>query len=161
MTNKEAVLDYIEKHINLHTNGLHGISHWQRVEKFGEFLAKMSGADPEVLELFAYTHDLGRLRDDEDPEHGLRSAKIVEDLYKKGIIKISYKQYQQLVYACANHMITFASSSDVTIQACWDADRLDLWRANIEPNPEFLYTESAKQSATIIWAKSLLSDLSF
>ncbi len=161
MTNKEAVLDYINNHLELHTNGLHGFSHWERVERLGEFISSTNDADQEVLKLFAYTHDLGRLNDGTDPEHGLRSAKIVEDLYKRRIIKLTPEQYQKLFYACANHMVTLAHSNDVTIQACWDADRLDLWRADIEPDPQYLYTEVAKKSATIIWAKSLLTGLSF
>ena len=58
-------------------------------------------------------------------------------------------------------MITLAHSNDITIQSCWDSDRLDLWRAGIEPDPKYLYTETAKELKTISWAKSLLNGLDF
>jgi len=161
MRNKEAILDYINSHTNVYVDGLHGLSHWERVEKIGEFLTQLNGADFEVVKIFAYTHDLGRLNDGDDPEHGLRSAKIVEDLYNQQLIIISPEQYQKLIYACSNHAITLALSDDLTIQTCWDADRLDLWRAGIEPNLKFLYTSDAKKSETIIWAKNLSLGLSF
>ena len=41
---------------------------------------------------------------------------------------------------------------DVTIQTCWDADRLDLGRVGIYPSPEYLSTEIAKRPETIRWA---------
>lgn len=156
MGDKELFLNYVRGLVNVHIDGLHGLDHWERVEKFGQFIAQFNDADTEVLKIFAYTHDLGRANDDEDPEHGLRSAKIIEDLYQKKIINITQEQYDKLIYACSHHMVTLAASDDVTIQACWDSDRLDLWRAGIEPNPEYLYTEVAKKPETISWAKNLV-----
>ena len=44
---------------------------------------------------------------------------------------------------------------DVTIQTCWDADRLDLWRIGIEPRPEYLYTEMAKKTEMIELAREI------
>ena len=158
MGDKELFLNYVRGLMNVHIDGLHGLDHWQRVEKFGEFISKSTDADPEVLKLFAYTHDLGRVRDDEDPEHGFRSAEIVKDLYNKKIITLTKEQYDKLIYACSYHMVTLAESDDITIQACWDSDRLDLWRADIEPDPQYLYTEIAKKPETISWAKSLLTN---
>ncbi len=155
MGDKELFLNYIRNLLNVHIDGLHGLDHWQRVEKIGEFIAKSTAADSEVLKLFAYTHDLGRENDDEDPEHGFRSAEIVKDLYQKKIINLTTEQYDKLIYACSYHMITLAVSDDITIQACWDSDRLDLWRDNIEPDPNYLYTAIAKKPETISWAKSL------
>ena len=35
-------------------------------------------------------------------------------------------------------------SRDVTIQACWDADRLDLGRVGERPNPTYLGTKAAR-----------------
>jgi hypothetical protein len=34
---------------------------------------------------------------------------------------------------------------DITVQTCWDADRLDLPRVGIQPLPQFLCTEAAKK----------------
>ncbi|MFZ2726177.1 MAG: hypothetical protein WAX77_08010 [Methylococcaceae bacterium] len=39
-----------------------------------------------------------------------------------------------------------------TILTCWDADRLDLGRVAIMPNPEYLCTDIAKQKDIIQWA---------
>ena len=33
---------------------------------------------------------------------------------------------------------------DITIQTCWDADRLDLGRIGIRPNPTYLGTKVAR-----------------
>lgn len=155
MGDKELFLNCIRQLINVHIDGLHGLSHWQRVEKIGQKIACATEADPEVLKLFAYTHDLGRINDDYDPEHGLRSAKIVADLYRQKIINLTREQYDKLIYACSYHMVTLAKSDDITICACWDSDRLDLWRADIEPDPQYLYTDIAKEPETIAWAKTL------
>jgi uncharacterized protein len=40
----------------------------------------------------------------------------------------------------------------VTIQTCWDSDRLDLGRVGIMPHPSLLCTEVAKRPETIKWA---------
>jgi len=155
MENKEAIFNFIKNSSNLWVKGIHGLTHFERVEKIGEFLAAANGADLEVVRLFAYTHDLGRIADSGDIEHGHRSAKIIEDLYNKGVLKLTAKQYQQLVYACDNHVTLLAHSDDITIRTCWDSDRLDLWRAGITPDPQYLYTELAKKPETIAWSKSL------
>jgi uncharacterized protein len=34
---------------------------------------------------------------------------------------------------------------DVTVQTCWDADRLDLGRVGIRPNPSKLCTDAARR----------------
>ena len=38
------------------------------------------------------------------------------------------------------------------MQTCWDADRLDLGRVGIVPNPRYLCTPAAKSPAVIDWA---------
>ena len=38
--------------------------------------------------------------------------------------------------------------ADATIQSCWDADRLDLGRADIYPSEKFLSNEAAKHIAS-------------
>ena len=44
------------------------------------------------------------------------------------------------------------TDADLTVQVCWDADRLDLGRVGIEPIPEKLCTEPARDSKMIAWA---------
>lgn len=41
---------------------------------------------------------------------------------------------------------------DVTIRTCWDADRLDLGRVGMRPDPRLLGTEAARDPEMIGWA---------
>ena len=52
-------------------------------------------------------------------------------------------QLAQLLAACADHT-DVAFSKDVTIQACHDADRLDLERVGITPDPVRLGSDAAR-----------------
>jgi hypothetical protein len=47
------------------------------------------------------------------------------------------------------------TTSDPTIGACWDADRLDLWRLGRRPDPMLLSTPAARDPDTIEWARGL------
>jgi uncharacterized protein len=40
----------------------------------------------------------------------------------------------------------------VTIQTCWDADRLDLGRVGVTPHPSRLCTEVARRPEILEWA---------
>lgn len=44
------------------------------------------------------------------------------------------------------------TTGDVTVQTCWDADRLDLGRVGTRPDRRYLCTIAAKEKATIDWA---------
>jgi uncharacterized protein len=41
-----------------------------------------------------------------------------------------------------------STEADSTVQACWDADRLDLVRIGIEPEPDRLCTDAARRLLT-------------
>jgi uncharacterized protein len=56
-----------------------------------------------------------------------------------------------LHYACSFHTGGL-TDADPTVQACWDADRLDLGRVYITPDPRYLCTPVAKRTDTIQWA---------
>ena len=53
--------------------------------------------------------------------------------------------------ACARHTDGWLEA-DVTVQTCWDADRLDLPRAGVRVRPERLCTAAARDPAVIAWA---------
>ena len=53
--------------------------------------------------------------------------------------------------ACARHTDGL-TEADITVQTCWDADRLDLGRVGIEPQRKYLCTDAAKDREILAWA---------
>lgn len=125
----------------------HGLSHWRKVEENGLNLAKENGADKLVISLFAYLHDSRRENEDEDEDHGLRASHLLDELIEAEVISISDLQYQQLAQALIWHNSDLARSDDITVQTCWDADRLDLGRVGMTPDPKRLFTKEGKKLA--------------
>ena len=138
------ILTIINKQLALPINSLHGISHWKQVEMNGRRLSPSTRADTTVVSYFAYLHDSQRQNEDEDLGHGERAAVYCEELYKQGFLKITVHQLSQLMYACKFHSDSKVKTDDITIATCWDADRLDLVRLGITPDPCFLLTEAGK-----------------
>ena len=58
-------------------------------------------------------------------------------------LQINDLETELLVEACKYHSDGF-TEADITVQTCWDADRLDLGRVGIRPSPIRLCTEAAK-----------------
>ena len=133
------VLTEILAGYRLKPSGTHGINHWARVLENGRRLAPLTGADQKVVDLFAIFHDSRRENEGYDPGHGARGGKLARQYCKKGLIDLNPDQLDLLVNACAR-------------QTCWDADRLDLGRVGILPDPAKLCTEAAKDSEVIAWA---------
>jgi uncharacterized protein len=48
--------------------------------------------------------------------------------------------------------------ADITIQTCWDADRLDLGRVGTTPDPARLCTAAARDPEMLRWADRRSSD---
>jgi len=131
-------------------NGIHGIPHWARVMENGRRLTPLTGAIPEVIELFALFHDAKRTNDCLDRHHGQRAAAFAASL-RGELFKLSDKHFDLLYIACRDHTKGM-TEGDVTLRTCWDADRLDLARVFITPDPKHLCTEAAKSSKIISWA---------
>jgi uncharacterized protein len=136
----------VAKQFLLGDESLHGPTHWARVETIGLKLARETGADPEIVQLFALFHDARRENESHDPQHGQRGAKLAESLRGKAYT-LDDARFQTLMYACRFH--TGGMSDDVTIGTCWDADRLDLFRVNLIPNAKLLNTGAAKRPEAI------------
>lgn len=128
----------------------HGHSHFQQVERYGLSLARKNGADKLVISLFAYLHDARRENDDDDPDHGLRAAQLLDQLIASEVLDLNKKQYEQLSYALIWHNSDLAASEDITIRTCWDADRLDLTRVGIQPDPNRLFTSEGREACAYI-----------
>jgi uncharacterized protein len=124
-------------------HGIHGVAHWARVRRNGLIVAARTGADALVVELFAFVHDACRFNDGHDPDHGRRAAEFA--LWLRGrCFEVSDVQFALLAYACERHSDGL-TEADVTVQACWDADRLDLGRVGIRPAPRYLCTAPARE----------------
>jgi len=154
---KSDFLNILKSQFKLNIKAEHGISHWRRVALIGNYLARHTGADIEVVNFFAYLHDSKRENELYDPEHGLRASAFAKELYDKKLIKINAQKLEVLQFACEHHSDSKVKSDDITVQTCWDADRLDLWRVGIEPKREFLNTDFAQNHEAMKFAKNLLT----
>jgi len=140
----DKIINLLKEYAELFHSEIHGISHWKTVERNGLYLAKFSGADPKVVSLFAYFHDCMRENDGYDEKHGLWGAKFAK--HNRALLDVSDKQIDQLYKACAGHTGGI-NAADITIATCWDADRLDLGRVGVDPDPAYLFTDEAKRIA--------------
>lgn len=141
------LMEMIRKEFVLPLDGIHGASHWARVRDNGLRLARLTGANPEVVELFAFLHDSKRFSDGADPGHGRRAAEFVRVL-RGSLITLSDEDFEHLVFACEHHSAGLIEA-DITVQTCWDADRLDLGRLGVEPEKRNLCTSFARELAMI------------
>lgn len=146
---KELINKIIE-HYSLPLKGIHGISHWARVLENGEKLAELNNANLQVVQLFAVFHDAKRINDGNDPDHGKRGAEFAARL-KGRLFTLSHANFELLHFACSYHTDGL-TDGDITVQTCWDSDRLDLGRIGIEPDPMYLCTDAAKNPQMIKWA---------
>jgi uncharacterized protein len=131
-------------------DGIHGLPHWARVRETGLRLAAHTGANPAMVELFAVLHDARRRNEGVDPDHGERGAAFAATL-RGTLIHLSDPDFALLHVACADHTKGLVEG-DITVQTCWDADRLDLGRVGIVPDPSRLCTEVAKEPVILDWA---------
>ena len=123
----------------------HGPDHWRRVETVGVELCAATGADETVVRLFAILHDVCRENDNEDPEHGPRAAELVGSLVGD-LIPLDADRLALLEQAIRHHTDGHISD-DPTIGTCWDADRLDLGRVWMTPEPALMSTEAGRRRA--------------
>lgn len=130
--------------------GVHGVVHWGRVLENGTRVAEATGADVRLVRLFAVFHDARRINDRGDPGHGARGGALARAMRDKWL-DLSNEQMDLLEYACVYHTDGL-TEADPTVQACWDADRLDLPRVRITVKPDRLCTAAARVAETIAWA---------
>ena len=142
----------------LDPSGIHGVKHWARVLANGRRLAESTGANRKVIELFAVFHDACRISDGADRNHGPRGAELAKAL-RGSLFALPEDQCNLLYSACADHTRGMIEG-DITIQTCWDADRLDLPRVGITPKAELLCTSAARERNLFEWAtrRAILDD---
>ena len=140
----------ILRYYRLSPDGIHGVAHWGRVLETGKVLARKTGANIRIVQLFALFHDSCRENDGRDPEHGARGAALAEKVNGR-LCRISSDELRLLQDACTRHTYGL-TEADVTVQTCWDSDRLDLLRVGKAPDPRWLCTSAARDPEMIAWA---------
>jgi uncharacterized protein len=149
-TDFQQVVRAAKRRFVLDLHGIHGVPHWQRVRENGLRIAKHTGANRLLIELFAYLHDCCREDDRSDPGHGERAAEFIETL-RGTLLNLGEDDFALLQVAIRDHEQGL-TKGDVTVATCWDADRLDLGRVRTRPNPTYLCTEYARKKEVIEWA---------
>jgi len=145
------LIDAIHRQYRLSWNGIHGIGHWARVRENGlRIAAQIPGINTQVVELFAVFHDARRENDGGDPGHGRRGAELANEL-RGSFFDLTDDDFELLCTACHLHTDGF-TGGDITVQTCWDADRLDLQRVGKTPDPARLCTIAARDPDLMAWA---------
>jgi len=140
----QGVLYLLRRESLFFNSTIHGVKHWQTVERNAHYLAEFNDADSEVLSYFAYFHDCMRENEYSDRGHGPRAAVFAKQ--HRDLIPLDDIQFKQLTDACKGH--THGTRPEcITINTCWDADRLDLLRVGIIPDANRLHNEEAKRIA--------------
>jgi uncharacterized protein len=141
---------------------LHGPTHWARVHMFAKALLtrEQVPADAQTcVVLFAWLHDLAREDDEGTRTHAVDGAAQVdrilpaigEDLSpdQREVVRGAINYHSDGMVAReaveAGLFAHVAWPADVVILAvgcCWDADRLDLPRVGIVPDPSLMSTAS-------------------
>ncbi len=137
-----GLLAYLKSQFKIDWLGHHGVPHWARVRANGLMLASETGASKHVVELFAYFHDSRRINEHQDHGHGKRGAILAQQLRGR-FFEATDDEMALLVQACNYHSDGLLDD-EITVKTCWDADRLDLGRVNIVPEPRYLCTEAAR-----------------
>ena len=140
----QPFLDHLAGQFQLDLRGVNGISHWFRVLINGRIMAKHLDVNLKVIELFALIHDIRRWNHLSDINHGLRAADFCNSLNGKWF-EADETEMRLLRIACRYHS-DGKLHPNLTVQTCWDADRLDLGRVGIDPNPTYLGAYIATES---------------
>ena len=138
---------FARSRFRLDWQGIHGAPHWSRVRHNGLLIAEHYKVDTTVIQWFAFFHDLERHDDWKDPLHGHRAATLAAEINAE-FMALSDAQLCLLQAACLGHS-EGQTQADPTVMVCWDADRLDLGRVGIYPNPQYLCTSFSRQAHVI------------
>ena len=143
---RRGLLTYLQGQFEIDWGGCHGIAHWARVRANGLMLAEQTGANCHVVELFAFLHDSRRKNEGIDQGHGWRGSVLAEQLRGRFFDALD-AEMALLHHACAYHS-DGVNTGETTVLTCWDADRLDLGRVGMTPDPRYLGTSAARQESS-------------
>ena len=109
------------------TSGSHDWSHTERVVTLACHIARKEGGDPEIVELAALMHDVGR-RDEDAQSGGLCHAELGAEMARKILIEHSYdKEKTESVVSCikTHRFRTGERPAALEGKIVYDADKLD------------------------------------
>lgn len=123
---------------------MHGLPHSRRVERNGMLLSMQNGelrgdVCIKVVRYFAYLHDSCRENEGADLEHGVRAANMLHNIRQTILKDFTDDEFALLETACRLHT-TKHRTGNITVDICFDADRLDLGRVGLTPNPKLMAT---------------------
>jgi uncharacterized protein len=141
---------------------LHGPAHWARVHRFAKVLLRREQVPAEAqtcVLLFAWLHDLAREDDEGTRTHAVDGATQLDRILPAIDEPLSVDQREILRGAIHYHSDGMLAHEAVqaglfervtwptdlvalTVACCWDADRLDLPRVGIAPDPALMSTSS-------------------
>ena len=145
------LITVIKEQFRINWNGIHGISHWARVFDNGMKLSEQTGANRKVVQLFSVFHDSRRHNEHLDPKHGPRGAELATRLRDNHFHLLTDEEFDLLHQACSLHTKA-ATHDNITVQTCFDSDRLDLGRVGKMPKAKYLCTDAGKSQEMIAWA---------
>ncbi len=145
------LITVIKEQFRINWSGIHGISHWARVFDNGMKLSEQTGANRKVVQLFSVFHDSRRHNEHLDPKHGPRGAELATRLRDNHFHLLTDEEFDLLHQACSLHTKA-ATHDNITVQTCFDSDRLDLGRVGTVPKAKYLCTDAAKSQEMIAWA---------
>jgi len=90
-------------------------------------------------------HDSRRENEKRDDGHGIRGAELARSM-RGEYFDLQDQAFETLLDACNLHTDGH-QASDITIATCWDADRLDLPRVGIIPDPDRMGTAPGRRLA--------------
>lgn len=137
----------------------HGLPHCQKVERNGIILGLgiregnlcfREDVNMRVVRAFAYIHDKYRVNDGPDDEHGSRAAEVIPAIRNTVLKDLTDDEIILLEKACRYHT-TEQRTGIPTVDVCFDADRLDLGRVGIEPDPKKMATHQGAYYSTCLW----------
>ena len=123
----------------------YGPEHWERVRALAHLHTPLDTVDFMVTDAFAYLHDIERVNDQADPLHGPRAAALVRRIRHTYLHYLSDTQIALLAKACEQHSVALRTG-EYTIDVCFDADREDLPRRSIVPDPGMMATHQGADS---------------
>lgn len=146
--NEEKLCQFLRQHV--YKKRAHGVKHGKIVEAFGMYLAHYyPECDRDVVRWFAYLHDSQcevYNPDYNDDGHGQRAADYIDKIRLTYLSELNDMQIEKLKTACIMHTSTH-KVDDVTVNVCFDSDRMDLPRVNIQVNPEKMATDAGANLA--------------